>query len=125
MKLFALFECVLVGESKYCSDMKNLYFHTIMFYIQIACDVIAGLLHYLFLCVFGWMLAEGLHLYIKIVKVYGAEESRLRYYFGIGWGLPIPVVVFTAGIRSIAYSSPTRYGVVTAVLHVDFLDTTE
>ena len=57
------------------------------------------------------MLAEGIHLYIKIVKVYGAEESRLRYYLGIGWGLPIPVVVITAGIKSNAYSSPTRYGV--------------
>ena len=78
-------------------------------YLQLACNIIAGVLHYLFLSVFGWMMTEGIHLYFKIIKVYGAEESRLRYYIGIGWGLPAPIVILTAGIRFRSYTSNNRY----------------
>ena len=77
-------------------------------YLQL-CNIIAAVLHYLFLSVFGWMMAEGIHLYFKIIKVYGAEESRLRYYIGIGWGLPAPIVILTAGIRFNTYTSHHRY----------------
>ena len=66
------------------------------------------LLHYIFLTVFGWMLVEGINLYFKIVKVYGAEKNRLPFYFGIGWGLPVPIVIISAGIRFSSYSAQSR-----------------
>ena len=44
------------------------------------------LLHYFFLSAFAWMLVEGLHLYSMVIKVFGSEDSKHRYYYGIGWG---------------------------------------
>ncbi|XP_072041836.1 uncharacterized protein [Amphiura filiformis] len=72
---------------------------------KIVCKVIAMLLHYLFLAVFGSMLVEGINLYYKIVKVYGAEKNRLPIYMGIAWGLPAPIVIVTAGIKFEKYTS--------------------
>ena len=68
----------------------------------------AILLHYIFLTVFGWMLVQGINLYYKFVKVYGAEKNRLPLYFGIGWVLPVPIIVISAGIRFYSYSATNR-----------------
>lgn len=48
--------------------------------------MLAVLLHYFFLSVFAWMLAEGLHLYSLVVKAFGSEDSKHLCYYGIGWG---------------------------------------
>ena len=34
------------------------------------CSVIAGVLHFLFLATFAWMLVEGIHVYYMLVKVF-------------------------------------------------------
>ncbi|XP_006147401.1 adhesion G-protein coupled receptor D1 isoform X2 [Tupaia chinensis] len=58
------------------------------------CRALAVLLHFLFLSAFAWMLAEGLHLYSMVVKVFGSEDSRrLYYYYAVGWGLPLLICV--------------------------------
>ncbi|KAG8515030.1 Adhesion G-protein coupled receptor D1 [Galemys pyrenaicus] len=51
---------------------------------QVPCRVLAVLLHYFFLSAFAWMLAEGLHLYSMVVKVFGSEDSKHLCYYGIG-----------------------------------------
>lgn len=48
--------------------------------------MLAVLLHYFFLTAFAWMLVEGLHLYSMVIKVFGSEDSKHLYYYGIGWG---------------------------------------
>jgi G protein-coupled receptor 133 len=48
--------------------------------------VLATLLHYFFLSAFAWMLVEGLHLYSMVIKVFGSEDSKHLFYYGIGWG---------------------------------------
>lgn len=53
---------------------------------QVPCRVLAVLLHYFFLGTFAWMLVEGLHLYSMVIKVFGSEDSKHLYYYGIGWG---------------------------------------
>lgn len=53
---------------------------------QVPCQVLAVLLHYFFLSAFAWMLVEGLHLYSLVIRVFGSEDSKLRYYYGVGWG---------------------------------------
>ncbi|MBN3296600.1 AGRD1 protein, partial [Amia calva] len=50
------------------------------------CKIMAILLHFFFLSAFAWMLVEGLHLYSMVIKVFGSEESKHFYYYGIGWG---------------------------------------
>ncbi|XP_072047184.1 adhesion G-protein coupled receptor D1-like [Amphiura filiformis] len=72
---------------------------------KLTCTIIALTLHYLYLAVFGWMLVEGLDLFYKIVKVYGSEQNRLPIYLGIGWGIPIPIVIVSAGIRFNSYTA--------------------
>ncbi|XP_072096887.1 adhesion G-protein coupled receptor D1 isoform X2 [Mobula birostris] len=57
------------------------------------CKVLAILLHFFFLSAFSWMLVEGLHLYNMVIKVFGSEESKHFYYYGIGWGSPLVICV--------------------------------
>ena len=54
------------------------------------------------------MLVQGINLYYKIVKVYGAERSRILYFLAIGWGFPAPIVIITGAVRWKAYSSMNR-----------------
>ncbi|XP_032166722.1 adhesion G-protein coupled receptor D1-like isoform X2 [Mustela erminea] len=53
----------------------------------VPCRVLAMFLHYFFLSAFAWMLVEGLHLYSMVIKVFGSEDSKHRYCYGIGWGV--------------------------------------
>ncbi|XP_030838654.1 adhesion G protein-coupled receptor L3 [Strongylocentrotus purpuratus] len=73
--------------------------------IPIMCTIVAALLHYLYLAVFGWMLIEGIHLYLMLVKVFGSEGSKQMYYLVIGWGAPVIVVAITVGIRHHEYGT--------------------
>ncbi|XP_078410689.1 adhesion G-protein coupled receptor D1 isoform X1 [Cetorhinus maximus] len=57
------------------------------------CKALAILLHFFFLSVFSWMLVEGLHLYSMVIKVFGSEESKHFYYYGIGWGSPLVICI--------------------------------
>ncbi|KAF4011810.1 hypothetical protein G4228_003445 [Cervus hanglu yarkandensis] len=59
------------------------------------CQVMAMLLHYFFLSAFAWMLVEGLHLYSMVIKVFGSEDSKHRYYYGIGWGFPLVICIIS------------------------------
>ncbi|XP_019848842.1 PREDICTED: adhesion G protein-coupled receptor E2-like isoform X2 [Amphimedon queenslandica] len=69
------------------------------------CSVVAGLLHYLFLCVFCWSLAEGIMLYILIVRVYGSLADRWYLLLPLGWGLPIIIVGISTGIKHDLYGT--------------------
>uniref|UniRef100_A0A669BCG5 Adhesion G protein-coupled receptor D1 n=1 Tax=Oreochromis niloticus TaxID=8128 RepID=A0A669BCG5_ORENI len=59
------------------------------------CKVMAVLLHFFFLSAFAWMLVEGLHLYSMVIKVFGSEDSKHFYYYGIGWG---GIILFLSSI---------------------------
>ncbi|KAM6423525.1 adhesion G-protein coupled receptor D1 isoform 1-T1 [Liasis olivaceus] len=61
----------------------------------IPCKILAILLHFFFLSTFAWMLVEGFHLYSMVIKVFGSEESKLLYYYGIGWGCPLLICVIS------------------------------
>ncbi|XP_078594300.1 adhesion G protein-coupled receptor L2-like [Branchiostoma floridae x Branchiostoma japonicum] len=58
----------------------------------VVCDVIAIVLHYLFLAVFTWMCVEGVELYVLLVKVFNLKTKRLGYYHLVGYGAPAVVV---------------------------------
>ena len=53
--------------------------------LQIACKVVALLLHYFYMAAFTWMCCEGIHLYTKVVEVF-SEGSKMNYYYALGWG---------------------------------------
>ncbi|XP_078285747.1 LOW QUALITY PROTEIN: putative adhesion G protein-coupled receptor E4P [Rhinoraja longicauda] len=68
------------------------------------CGTIAGLLHYLFLACFMWMLLEGLQLYLMVVKVFHAQSLRRRHTHPIAYGIPALIVTVSAA------SYPDGYG---------------
>ena len=57
-------------------------------FVQWLCGVVAGLLHYFFLSVFCWMLAEGIMLYFLLIRVFGSSVERWYLFLSIGWGKP-------------------------------------
>ncbi|XP_048473794.1 adhesion G protein-coupled receptor E2-like [Rhincodon typus] len=68
------------------------------------CAAIAGILHYLFLACFMWMLLEGVQLYLMVVKVFWTQSLRGRYTQPIAYGIPAIIVVISAA------ADPTGYG---------------
>ena len=56
------------------------------FFSQTVCKVIAISIHYFFLTAFDWMLIEGVHLYLKVIQVYGTENLNMMFYYVFGWG---------------------------------------
>ncbi|XP_022793709.1 adhesion G protein-coupled receptor L1-like isoform X1 [Stylophora pistillata] len=67
-------------------------------YNPIACKAVALFLHYLYTAAFTWMLCEGIHLYSKVVEVF-SEGSKMKYYYALGWGLPLTIVFISACSR--------------------------
>ncbi|XP_046555599.1 uncharacterized protein LOC124264863 [Haliotis rubra] len=63
---------------------------------RLVCAAVALVLHYCYTAVFVWMLVEGLHLYSKVVQVFGTERSRMIYYMTFGWGVPVILVTISA-----------------------------
>ncbi|KAL6049708.1 hypothetical protein STEG23_021221, partial [Scotinomys teguina] len=71
----------------------------------VPCQVLAVLLHYFFLSAFGWMLVEGLHLYSMVIKVFGSEDSKHLYYYGIGWGCPLLICIISMSFSMDSYGT--------------------
>ncbi|XP_038640619.1 putative adhesion G protein-coupled receptor E4P isoform X3 [Scyliorhinus canicula] len=69
-----------------------------------ACGAIAGILHYLFLACFMWMLLEGIQLYLMVVKVFLSQSLRGKYTYPVAYGIPAIIVIISAA------SNPSGYG---------------
>ncbi|XP_041357140.1 adhesion G protein-coupled receptor L4-like isoform X2 [Gigantopelta aegis] len=72
---------------------------------QLACTLIAAVLHYFFLCMFTWMLIEGLHMVFMLTQVFDAAKSRLPYYYMVAYGGPAAVVAVSAGAYHQGYGT--------------------
>ncbi|KAM9194995.1 adhesion G-protein coupled receptor D1 [Dugong dugon] len=69
------------------------------------CRILAVLLHYFFLSAFAWMLVEGLHLYSMVIKVFGSEDSKHLYYYGLGWGFPLLICIISVSSAMYSYGA--------------------
>ncbi|KAL1023323.1 hypothetical protein UPYG_G00039220 [Umbra pygmaea] len=72
---------------------------------KVTCTLVAALLHFFFMAAFSWMLVEGLLLWSKVVTVNLSEEQHMKYYYLIGWGLPVLIVTITLASASGNYSA--------------------
>ncbi|KAF7703631.1 adhesion G-protein coupled receptor D2 isoform X2 [Silurus meridionalis] len=72
---------------------------------KVACTMVAALLHLFFMAAFSWMLVEGLLLWSKVVTVNLSEDRHMKYYYLIGWGLPVLIVAITLASASGSYSA--------------------
>ncbi|XP_028402439.1 uncharacterized protein LOC114525371 isoform X2 [Dendronephthya gigantea] len=62
------------------------------------CKAVAALLHYFVLSAFGWMLCEGILLYILLIRVFdGVRGKHWKIFNFIGWGIPLLIVVVSLG----------------------------
>ncbi|XP_039370952.1 adhesion G protein-coupled receptor E3-like [Mauremys reevesii] len=80
---------------------------------QVACAVIAGFLHYLFLACFSWMFLEGLHLFLtiwnlKVVNYTSTSWFKKRFMYLFGYGFPALVVVIFAAVNPDGYGTSTH-----------------
>ncbi|XP_073764818.1 adhesion G protein-coupled receptor E5 isoform X2 [Danio rerio] len=62
---------------------------------QVACAIVAGLLHFFFLSAFCWMLLEGVQLYRMVVLVFHTTLKHL-YLYAVGYGVPLVIVSISA-----------------------------
>ncbi|XP_044850506.1 adhesion G protein-coupled receptor E3-like [Mauremys mutica] len=77
---------------------------------QVACAVIAGFLHYLFLACFSWMFLEGLHLFLtvrnlKVVNYTSTGRFKKRFMYPFGYGFPALVVAISAAVNPGGYGT--------------------
>ncbi|XP_065898979.1 adhesion G protein-coupled receptor L3-like [Dysidea avara] len=71
-----------------------------------SCLIVAILLHYFFMAAFSWMLCEGILVFIMIKLVfYDGFVKKKVFFFMVGWGLPLPIVIISAAV------SHEHYGV--------------
>ncbi|XP_059496028.1 adhesion G protein-coupled receptor E5-like isoform X2 [Stegostoma tigrinum] len=69
------------------------------------CAAVAGILHYLFLVCFMWMLLEGVQLYLMVVKVFWTQSLRGRYTQPIAYGIPVIIVIISAAVNPNGYGT--------------------
>nr|XP_025044945.1 CD97 antigen [Pelodiscus sinensis] len=72
---------------------------------EVACAVVAGLLHYSLLTAFCWMCLEGLELYLLVVRVFKPQGLKRRYMFLLGYGVPAILVGISAASYSEGYGT--------------------
>ena len=49
------------------------------------CTFVAVMLHYFYLVAFGWMMLEGVYLYLMVVKVFNTV-IKMKLYYLFAWG---------------------------------------
>ncbi|XP_039766360.1 adhesion G protein-coupled receptor E3-like isoform X2 [Ornithorhynchus anatinus] len=80
---------------------------------ELLCSIIAGVLHYLFLAAFTWMLLEGLYLFLtvrnlKVANYTSASRFKKRFMYPFGYGIPAGIVAITAGVGYRGYGTSTH-----------------
>ena len=65
--------------------MLFIYLVYFTFFFQALCIAVAIAVNYLYLIAFGWMIMEGVLLYLKVVKVFNIS-TNIKYFYGFTWG---------------------------------------
>ncbi|RDD40839.1 Adhesion G protein-coupled receptor L3 [Trichoplax sp. H2] len=66
-------------------------------HIKVLCTILASVLHFSLLTTFMWMLVEGIHIYLVLIKVFDVNEKFL-YYQLASIGVPALIAGLTAAI---------------------------
>lgn len=101
----------------------SVFFSMVIFLLGISqtqslllCRGVAVALHYFILASFGWMLVEGVHQYLKFVKVIGTYIPKFLWKASIcAWGLPVVPIVCLLVYDSRLYDSHDAYNPGTAI----------
>lgn len=72
---------------------------------SVLCGIVAGLLHYFFLCSFVWLFFEGFQLYITFLEVFNVDKSRILWYYLFSYGFPLIVVIISSIVDPYSYGT--------------------
>ncbi|XP_006993132.3 adhesion G protein-coupled receptor E5 isoform X3 [Peromyscus maniculatus bairdii] len=75
--------------------------------VSTRCQMVAMLLHYLFLAAFCWMALEGVELYFLVVRVFQGQGLSTLWRCLIGYGVPLLIVAISAASRMDGYGHET------------------
>jgi calcitonin receptor-like len=64
------------------------------------CTALHVLVHYFMVCNYLWMFCEGLYLHTLLVIAFVSEGKILKWFYILGWGVPIPLTMTYALLRS-------------------------
>ncbi|CAG9854873.1 unnamed protein product [Phyllotreta striolata] len=56
------------------------------------CQLLHVIREYFMIANYMWMFCEGLHLHLALVVVFVREERTIKWFYGLGWGLPVLIV---------------------------------
>ncbi|XP_059496029.1 adhesion G protein-coupled receptor E2-like isoform X3 [Stegostoma tigrinum] len=88
-----------------CSHLSSFAVLVALYKVEAVCAAVAGILHYLFLVCFMWMLLEGVQLYLMVVKVFWTQSLRGRYTQPIAYGIPVIIVIISAAVNPNGYGT--------------------
>ncbi|XP_028412672.1 CD97 antigen-like [Dendronephthya gigantea] len=69
---------------------------------ELFCITVSILLYLSVLALFGWMLCQGIVIYLKLMHVYASMNLSGRYmkaFYAIGWGFPVFIVALLVGLN--------------------------
>ncbi|CAE1313016.1 Putative adhesion G protein-coupled receptor E4P [Acanthosepion pharaonis] len=72
---------------------------------KLLCSIFAGVLHYLFLAAFSWMLMEAAKILIMIIQVFNSSKSKMIYFYIFGYGFPAVIVGISAAVNLEGYGT--------------------
>ncbi|XP_022779945.1 adhesion G protein-coupled receptor L4-like [Stylophora pistillata] len=81
---------------------------------EIACTVVAVLLHYFLLVSFAWMLVEGIYLYLMVITVFENSKEQLRIFGASSYGFPGIIVLITTSVAHDGYGTDSSCWLSTA-----------
>ncbi|KAM4038868.1 adhesion G protein-coupled receptor E3-like isoform 2-T2 [Anomaloglossus baeobatrachus] len=101
--LTALCSCLFLGQLLFLVGIQQTC-------IKILCSIIAGALHFFFLCAFCWMFIESVLLFMTVrnlraVNYMTSRRSNFPMMCLLGFGVPIVIVGISAAVRPDAYGA--------------------
>lgn len=72
----------------------------ILFFLQMYCRFLHVMLQFFMVANYMWMFCEGLHLHMALVVVFVNDVYAMRWFYAIGWGLPIVLTTLYVSWRS-------------------------
>ncbi|XP_069622888.1 adhesion G protein-coupled receptor E3-like [Ranitomeya imitator] len=103
--LTAMCSCLFLGQLLFLVGIQQTCF-------KILCSIIAGALHFLFLCAFCWMFIESVLLFMTVrnlraVNYMTSRKSNFPMMCLLGFGVPTVIVGISAAVRPDAYGTKT------------------
>uniref|UniRef100_T1KMN8 Calcitonin receptor n=1 Tax=Tetranychus urticae TaxID=32264 RepID=T1KMN8_TETUR len=73
------------------------------------CQMLHVVVNYFLLANYSWTFCEGLYLHTLLVVAFVAEEKIMKWFYVIGWGIPLIFIGFYAGFRGLSSNGKTNY----------------